>query len=606
MSRPTVIVLLTCLFLITLLITLVPVKRPMSSPGSEHISGNESRQPKSAGPRRLDATPVGRTIADFTLRDFRGKEHALHELSGKKAVVVVFLGSACPLAKLYGPRLAELVREFTPHGAAFLGINANAQDSLADVAAYARLHKIPCPILLDPDHAVADQMGAMRTPEAFVLDERHVVRYWGRIDDQYAIGVQRSRPGRRDLADALRDVLAGRPVARPVVPSAGCHIGRLPRTRLRGAVTYTGQVRRILHRRCVGCHRPREIAPFPLTTYKNVKAWSAMIREVVQEGRMPPWFASPRHGRFRNDARLTPAEKRLLLQWIDNGCPRGDPAEPPPPASFPTGWRIPRPDRVLYMADKPFTVPAEGEVMYQYWTVDPGFTETRYLQAVEVRPGNRAVVHHALVSIVPPSVKEMGLGTTGALLDYAPGMPPTILPPGQALRVPAGAKFLFQMHYTPNGSVQQDRSYLGMVFADPKTVKHCVQGGAVINPAIDIPSGAADYHLTAEYRVESDIRLLSLSPHMHLRGKSFRFEAVFPDGRREILLDVPRYDFNWQLRYDLQTPRDLPRGTRLLCTAHYDNSRENPANPDPSQNVGWGDQTRDEMLIGFFSFTTKE
>jgi hypothetical protein len=252
------------------------------------------------------------------------------------------------------------------------------------------------------------------------------------------------------------------------------------------------------------------------------------------------------------------------------------------------------------MAEQPFTVPAEGDVRYQYFLLDPGFTEDRYVRAAEVRPGNPAVVHHALVLLVPPGA-EGRPDPLGALLDYAPGMPPMMMPDGYALRVPAGSKFLFQMHYTPNGSEQSDRSCLGLVFAQPGTVRKEVHGGAVLNQDLAIPPGAADHRVTAEQVVPEDWLLLSLSPHLHLRGKSFRYEAVYPDGRREVLLDVPRYDFNWQLRYELAEPRLLPQGTRLVCTAYYDNSRNNPNNPDPTEEVGWGERTVDEMLIGFFA-----
>jgi hypothetical protein len=253
------------------------------------------------------------------------------------------------------------------------------------------------------------------------------------------------------------------------------------------------------------------------------------------------------------------------------------------------------------MADRPYPVPAQGDLGYQYFLVDPDFREDVFIKAAEVRPDKRSVVHHALVLLVPPGATTAGADSLGAMLDYAPGMPPLTLPDGMALHVPAGAKFLFQMHYTPNGTEQLDRSCLGLVFADPKSVRRRVIGGAVVNPAIEIPPGTSDHHLTAEWEAPEDLLLLSLSPHLHLRGKSFRFELVEPDGRREILLEVPRYDFHWQLRYELAEPRRLPRGGKLVCTAAWDNSRDNPNNPDPTQTVAWGDQTSDEMLIGFFS-----
>jgi peroxiredoxin len=547
-------------------------------------------------PRRANNPAFG-----FSLRDFRGKEHALSEHTGRP-VVIAFVGCQCPLAQLYALRLVELAQEFEPRGAVFLGIAANTQDSLTDVAAFARKHKVPFPILLDPDQAVADRLGAERTPEVVVLDSQRVVRYRGRIDDQYDIGVETPMPRQRFLARAIDDVLAGRPVAEPAVPAVGCHIGRLPRMSPRGDLTYHQHIRPIIEKRCLECHRSGEIAPFPLSNFRDVVAWSGMIREVVEDGRMPPWFADPASGKFHNDARLTAEERGLLSSWIDNGCPEGSPDRDATPPRFPGGWRIPTPDQVVYMAAKPFTVPAEGELEYQYFEVDPGFTEDKYLRAAEVRPGCRAVVHHALVAILPPGGGLDRLDTLGALLDYAPGMPPTLLPEGQAIHVPAGSRFLFQMHYTPNGTPQEDRSYLGLVFSDPKTVKKPVKGSAVINAGLEIPPGAHNHRVTAEQTLTEDIRLLSLSPHMHLRGKSFRFEAVLPDGRRSLLLDVPRWDFHWQLRYDLAEPLRLPRGSRLVCTAHYDNSADNPYNPDPKQTVTWGDQTWREMLIGFYSY----
>jgi peroxiredoxin len=554
-------------------------------------------------PSRADPAPPGSQVTDFTLRDFRGHPHSLRELADNPVVVIAFLGTSCPLGRLYGPRLAELAREFGPRRVAFLAVNANARDSLSDLAAYARTNQIPFPILKDADNAIADRLGATRTPEVLVLDRERRVRYRGRIDDQFAIDVRRPAPTRRDLAVALEELLAGRPVSCPVTEPSGCLIARAPVGESPGDVTYSRHVARIVQQHCVACHRPGEIGPFPLTCYREVAAWASMIHEVVENGRMPPWLADPRHGQFRNDARLTEDEKRLLRRWIDGGCPEGDAAELPPPPAYVSGWRIPRPDLVVSMAERPWTVPAEGEVRYQYFLADPGFTQDRYVRAAEVRPGNPAVVHHALVLLVPPP-GEGPPDPLGALLDYAPGMPPTVLPDGYAVRVRAGSKFLFQMHYTPNGSEQQDRSSLGLAFADPAAVRHEVRGGAVINQAVAIPPGAADYRLTAELAVPEDWRLLSLSPHLHLRGKSFRYEAVYPDGRREVLLDVPHYDFNWQLRYELAEPRLLPRGTRLVCSARYDNSRNNPNNPDPTQAVGWGEQTSDEMLIGFFAAVT--
>ena len=345
MARPTSILpaVAAALVLGTAAVFVNPVApQPVAAPAAE-----------AALPPRPEPTPVGRKIDDFTVHDLFGKPHALAEWADNRLLVIVFLGTECPLSKLYGPRLDDLAAEFGPRGVAFIGVNPNAQDSLADVAAFVRLHKIAVPIFKDIDGSVADRMDAVRTPEVFVLDAGRVVRYWGRIDDQYGVGVRRPAPTRRDLAEALGELLDGKPVSRPTVRSVGCRIGREPsRPAETGDVTYAGQVSRLLQRRCIECHRAGEPGPFPLTEYRDAAAWSAMIREVVEDGRMPPWFADPRHGRFRNDARLTADEKRLLFQWIDDGCPEGDIADLPAPAAFPAGWRIPRPDQIVYVSDK--------------------------------------------------------------------------------------------------------------------------------------------------------------------------------------------------------------------------------------------------------------
>jgi hypothetical protein len=251
------------------------------------------------------------------------------------------------------------------------------------------------------------------------------------------------------------------------------------------------------------------------------------------------------------------------------------------------------------MADRPFVVAADGAIDYQYFTADPGWQEDRWIEAVEVRPGNRSVVHHIIVYVQPrgaarPAFELDMLGT------YAPGGGCDVFPPGIAVRLPARSKLVFELHYTSNGFIENDRSYVGFKFADPTEVRKELIGGKVYNLDLSIPPGDADHRVTSEQRLEKDLLLLSLMPHMHLRGKSFRYEARFPNGRSEVLLDVPRYDFNWQLTYRLSEPRLLPAGTTLHCTATFDNSEDNPANPDPTEHVSWGSQSWDEMMIGFF------
>ncbi|MBX7166223.1 MAG: redoxin domain-containing protein [Pirellulales bacterium] len=549
-----------------------------------------------------DATAprVGRQIDDFALTDFRGRTWSLAEFADRPVVVVAVLGNDCPLVKLYARRLVELATEYQGRGVQFLAINANRQDSLNALGAFARQQQIEFPLLKDPRGDVIDRLGAARTPEVFVLDSGRTVRYHGRIDDQYGVGVQRAQVGRRDLAIALDELLAGQAVSVSETEAPGCLIGRVPTVEPHGEVTYCNQVARLLQAHCVSCHRPGEVGPFPLTTYEEVAGWAPMIREVVSQRRMPPWFADPRHGRFANEARLSDAELATLFAWIDHGTPEGDAAELPSPRQFATGWQIDEPDAVYYMSDEPCTIPATGVMDYQNYEIDPGFTEDRWVQAAEARPGNRAVVHHHLAYFIPPGGNRQMSQVANQIAGYAPGSPPFVYPQGTALRIPAGSKIVFQMHYTPVGYETTDRSYLGLKFVPADQVEREVHNEITGNIGIRIPPGDPDYALASKRRFKTDTLLLNLAPHMHLRGKAFRFELERPDGSREVLLDVPRYDFNWQLRYDLAEPLLVPSGSRLHCYARFDNSADNPANPDPTAEVHFGEQTWEEMMFGVF------
>lgn len=549
------------------------------------------------------ALRVGKQISNFTLRDFRGKEHSLSDYADSKAVVVIFLGTDCPLVKLYAPRIEQLSEEFASRGVKLIAINANRQDSPTEIGAFAQRNHLTFPILKDPDNAVADLFGAVRTPEAFVLDGKRVVRYWGRIDDQYGVGdgsgYARPKVERRDVAEAVNELLDGKEVSQPVIEATGCLIGRTQKVTPHGDVTYSKQVARVLQNRCVECHRTGEVAPFPLTNYEEVVGWADMIVEVVDAGRMPPWFADPKYGKFKNDCRMSDEEKEVIHTWVKNGCPEGDAKDLPHDKVFVDGWKIPKPDQVIYMSDEPYTVPAEGVVQYQFYEVDPGFKEDKWVKMAEARPGNPAVVHHIIAFIRPPG-SGGGFGG-GTQIGYAPGMPPRVFEKGQAIYIPAGSKFVFQMHYTPNGTEQEDRSYLGLIFADPKEVTKTVRGDATGNVSFTIPPGNGNYKVTSKKRFSKDTLLVSMLPHMHLRGKSFRFELEKPDGTREILLDVPKYDFNWQLWYNPVEPVLMPKGSRLHCTAYFDNSEDNPHNPDPTKEITWGEQTWEEMMFGFIS-----
>jgi peroxiredoxin len=550
--------------------------------------------------------PIGEKVENFTLNDYHGQPYSLDQVGKGKVVVLSFLGTECPLCKIYAPRLVELAKQYEKQGVVFLGIAPNRQDAVTEIAAYARAHEIGFPILKDLKQQLADKVGATRTPEVVVLDENRTIRYRGRIDDQYGFKENRNytlpQPHENDLASALDAVLADKQVANSDVAAAGCLIGRDLEPTVDSDVTYSKQIARIMNDNCVFCHREGQIAPFTLTSYDDVAGWASMIEEVVDQQRMPPWHANEQYGHFKNDARMGDEDKALIKQWVANGAPEGNPKDLPEPPKFAEGWMIPEPEQVLYMRDEPFEVPATGVVDYQMFVVDPGWKEDKWITAIEPRPGNPSVVHHILMFVIPPDGNmNGGLGSGNDFLGaYAPGLRPEPLESGLARYVPAGSKLIFQMHYTPNGSAQKDRSYCGFVFTDPKTVKKEVRVTSAVNAVFEIPPGNSDFPVAARYIFTEDSLLLTLMPHMHLRGKAFRYEVTYPDGKKEVILDVPRYDFGWQTNYRLAEPKFMPQGTRMDCYARFDNSEDNLNNPDPKAAVRFGDQTFEEMMIGFF------
>ena len=385
--------------------------------------------------------------------------------------------------------------------------------------------------------------------------------------------------------------------------------------------TFYHDVLPILQQHCQTCHRPGQIAPFPLVTYQQTRPWAAAMRAAVESRKMPPWFADPCCGHFSNDPSLTPEQISTIVRWAENGAP-GNPQDVPPPPHFAEGWNIAKPELILKMPI-PVKLPATGDVEYTYEIVPTNFTEGKWVEMSELRPSARVHVHHAVVYIRPPDstwlrgapigvpftastlhdpqlMHEAHSTTSDLLLVYAPGSSPEDWPAGMAKFIPAHSDLIFQMHYTTNGHAATDQTSLGIVFAKvpPK------QGVLTLQLANDhdilpIPPNRDNYRVAVEGTLPNDCILLGFFPHMHLRGKKFEYNIVHPDGTRETLLRV-NYDFYWQLSYRLAEPRLLPAGTKLEAIAWYDNSRNNPHNPDPDSPVQWGDQTYNEMMVGFF------
>ena len=611
-----------------------------------------------AGPALANETArpaLGKKVDTFALQDFRGKAHSLDDLKDAKLVVVAFLGVECPLCKLYAPRLAELAKQYAEKGVAFVGVDSNRQDSVTEMAQYAKVHGIEFPLLKDLNNVLADQLGAARTPQVFLLDGQRKVSYVGRIDDQYGFetgsGYAKSRITERDLARAIDESLAGKPVSQPSTEAIGCLIGRVRKPSADSEVTYSKQIARIFQDRCVECHRPGQIGPFALENYEEAVGWAEMIEEVVRDQRMPPWHPDPKYGHFSNDMSLSDQEKQLIYEWVAKGAPEGDPKDLPAPKQYAGSWLMPGgPDVVFKMTEVPVDIPAEGTVEYRYYVVDTGFTEDKWVKVAECMPDNRGVVHHMIVFLKPPggglfgnrgsdseAKKDVdakkdetktgdadsektadagregrrrggrggrgeagGQASFGQLCGFAPGTRPNVLPDHMAKLIPAGYQLVFQMHYPPNGSPQKDCSSVGIKFADPAKVTHRVATANAMNGTFVIPANDSNFQVESERTYGRDVLMLSVFPHMHLRGKDFHYELLYPDGRKETIMNMPRYDFNWQTSYIFSEPLKLPQGTKLHCTAHFDNSADNPANPDPTKPVRWGDQTWEEMMIGWF------
>jgi hypothetical protein len=367
--------------------------------------------------------------------------------------------------------------------------------------------------------------------------------------------------------------------------------------------TFSKDIAPIMVKNCVSCHRPGEIAPMALLTYKEVRPWAKAIREKVVKREMPPWHADPKHGEWANDRRLSPKEVETITAWVDGGAPEGDPKDLPPTPKFAMGWQIGEPDIVFYMPAE-FTVPAQGTVPYMYFTVPSNFAEDKYIAAMEARAGDLSVVHHIVIYVRDPKDKQpkrqdIGTGLLGAL---SPGMTPYMAQPGAAKLIKAGSDIVFQMHYTPSGKETKDRSMVGLKFAK-WPVDKVMTTTAAWDARFTIPANAENYEVKASWDVEEDITIWSLMPHMHLRGKDYLYRAIYPDGRSEILLSVPKYDFGWQVYYYPKKPIKLPKGTKIETVAHYDNSVKNPLNPDPTKPVRFGEQTWEEMMNGFFDYT---
>ncbi len=495
------------------------------------------------------------------------------------------------------PVLKRLEADYREKGVQFLAVNVGPQDGVVETAAQAVEYDAEFPFVKDFGGKWATALGVTHTPQVVVLDGERRLRYRGRIDDQYRPGVTRPSASRNDLKEALDELLAGKAVSVPQTTAEGCPITRPEAPRFDKPVTFAEHVAPILRTHCADCHRPGTAAPFSLLTYEQVRDRSRAVASAIRDGRMPPWFADPRHGEFVNRRGLTSAERKLVLHWVENGTPAGDLSRLPAPPKPAPDWQIGEPDLVL--RTRTFDLPAEGDVAYQYAILPHLFTEETWVQGVQILPDNRRLVHHANLAHVS---LEQGFKMENFITGVVPGGEAMKLDDGVAYRIPKGSVLALQIHFVTTGKPEKCQVSIGLRYARG-TVKRQLRHVLLVDTRYTIPPGAAAYPVRSSKMLDRDAEGVGLFSHMHLRGKAMSFLAHLPDGKTETLLVIPNYSFSWQVPYRWEPGKKrLPKGTRLECVALYDNSPFNPHNPDPKAVVRDGPQTYHEMMNGFFFY----
>ena len=547
----------------------------------------------------------GDHVDNFRLLDQAGASHELYYLSDASAVVLMTYGNGCGIVQKSLPRLRQIRDEYRAKGVEFLLLDANLQDDRDAVAKEAAGFGNDLPILVDETQLIAEALGVDRTADVFVIDPKSwKLVYRGPMDDRLSYGAQKPDASKPYLTDALDATLAGHPVAVAKAEAVGCLINFPERERrdAHARISYAGRIAPLLVDKCVACHREGGVAPWAMTGYDIVRGFAPMIREVVRTKRMPPWHADPHYGSFVGDRSMTNEDTRDLVHWIEAGAPRGTGADPLPALDKTwSEWTLGKPDLIVEVPA--YNVPATGVISYQYPHAANPLGRDVWIRAIEIIPGNRSVVHHVLAGIDDPGNGERRAirGQMGELGGYAPGKNAIPYPANTGILLRKEASFQFQMHYTPNGKPATDVTRLGLYFYD-QPPKHSLEMSIIYNASLAIPANTKSYSQTLDKVFDRDVMLYSLLPHAHLRGRAAKFTAHYPDGREEILLSVPKYDFNWQPLYALNPPKLIPAGTRIVMDMSWDNSAQNPANPDPGKIVRWGDQTWEEMNVGWFRY----
>ena len=540
-------------------------------------------------------------VPNFVLEDCHGRSHELHRANGH-VVVLFFTGIGCPIARKSAGKLLALKKQFKDDLTLWLVDSELDVDRGAVGKEGEELGLAELPVLLDSKQALAQSFDVQRTAETIIIDaQTWSIVYRGALDDQLAEGAEKPQPTVRYAELAIGAVLKGEAVQYGQTQAKGCLLTFGDSNQLAPPVDYAKQVAPILQAHCVACHRDGDIGPFAFSNYQTVRRKARMIEEVLLTQRMPPWHADPHVGKFANSAELTAAETQTLLQWVKQGAVRGKGNDPLDKASVESAdWPLGTPDYIVRLP-KIQEVPANGVLDYRHIKIPSPVAEDVWLGATVVRPGNRKVLHHAIVyASFEGSGNDLG-GTGVKIAGWAPGRLPGRLPEGTGIFLGGGAKLDIELHYTTIGAPQTDDTEIGLYLLREKP-RLAYKTGMAIKLDFSIPPNDPDAGCSATFKFNKDSILYTLTPHMHMRGSWMKYEAIFPDGHRETLLSVPRYDFNWQTTYRLAEPLRVAAGTKILCSGGFDNSAKNPFNPDATKTVKWGPQSWDEMFIGYVGY----
>jgi len=551
------------------------------------------------------ALDPGAVVDDFRLIDAEGHSHQLYYLSDKKAVVIMTQGNGCQIVRSTVPSLKELRDKYRSQGVEFLMMNSNLQDSREEISKESAEFDYQIPIMVDDTQLIGESLGETRTSEVYVIDPKTwKLMYHGPVDDRLSYGTQKAKASNDYLDDALTAMLHGDAVKQTTAQSAGCLV-EMPDADAadHAKISYSKTIAPLLEKKCVSCHRDGGGAPFAMSSYQIVKGFSPMMREVIRVKRMPPWPADPHYGTFQGDRSLTVADAQTLVHWIEAGAPRG--AGPDPLLKVKPDlaqWKHGKPDLIL---DIPaFDIPATGVIDYQYPRLRNPLGHDAWIAAIELHPGNKQTVHHILAFLDDRAVNPSPGGSRQGNIQvggYAPGMSPVVFNPGTGMYLPKDADFVFQLHYTANGQAMTDHSQVGLYFLK-EPPKYPIHTGMMAQYRFTIAPGEQSHTEVVQKVWDRDAILYGVMPHAHMRGSAARMTAYFPDGREQVLLNVPKYDFSWQTDYEFSQPLMVPKGTKFVWQMTWDNSKQNPGNPDPTKAVHWGDQTWDEMGIGFLNF----